>query len=90
MVTNPEDGGAGSDFDVEHLATTIHPVIEIDVMRAEWGAVGRVNGVLRGLESVGGATVGATTFGLFAFRISHDEWDLAGVSAGRVATGFEC
>jgi hypothetical protein len=28
---------------------------------------------LRGLEGVGGATERAATFGLFAFRISHDE-----------------
>ena len=51
--------GAGSDLDVEHLASAIHAVFLVHAVRAEGAAVGRVDRVLRSLESVGGAAVGA-------------------------------
>ena len=59
------------DLDVEHLTTAVHAVLGIDAMRAESTAIGRIFGDFRSFESVGGATVGATAFGLLAFRICH-------------------
>ena len=61
----------GLNLDVYHLATAICAVGRIHVMRAESGAIGRIFGDLGSFESVGGAAVGATAFGLLAFRISH-------------------
>jgi hypothetical protein len=63
--------GTRSDLNIEDLATAIHAILRIHPVGAEETAIGRILGELRGLEGIGSATVGAATFGLFAFRISH-------------------
>jgi undecaprenyl-diphosphatase len=71
----------GLNFDVEHLAAAIHAILGIHAMRAESAAIGRILGELGSFESIGSATVGAAAFGLFAFRIGHDDGFLSvGVS----------
>jgi len=62
--------GGELDFDVEHLAATVHAVGGVHAVGHEDGAV-RVLGHLRGFEAVGAAPEGAASLGLFAFWIGH-------------------
>ena len=62
-----------SDLNRKDLAAAIHSALGVDAMWPDGSAVSGVHGQLRGLEGVGSTTVGAATFGLFAFRVSHDE-----------------
>ena len=70
--------GGGSDVDVEHLATAIHPGVWVHAVRTDGRTVGRIEGNFRSLKSVSGAARGAAAFGMFAFRLGHEmggvEW----------------
>ena len=78
MVYNYAMVSRGLDLDVDHLATAVGAVRRIHVMRTEGRAIGRIFSDLRSFESVGCAAVGATAFGLLAFRISHGRCGLKG------------
>ena len=64
-------------FDVENLPAAVDPGLGIDPVRTNEATIG-VSGEFRRLKSVGRATVGAATLGLFAFRISHLTWGECG------------
>jgi hypothetical protein len=64
---------SGSDFDRENLAASIQAALGIDTMGTDCATISGIDGELRRLKGVGGPAVGAAAFGLFAFRVSHDE-----------------
>ena len=61
----------GLGLDVEHLATAVETGLGVHAMAAVERAINRILGEFGSDESIGGATVGAAAFGLFAFRIGH-------------------
>ncbi len=72
-----------SDLDVQNLTTAVHPVFRVHAVGAESAAICRILGEFRRAEGVGGATVGAAAFGLFAFRIGHGRKWFAVMAAPR-------
>lgn len=60
-------------FYINNLSPTVHAVGGIDPVGPELGSVGRVGRQLRRFELVRPATLAGALFGLFAFRLAHDE-----------------
>src|SRR5690606_38887486 len=70
--TEASGGAPRSDGHVEHLAAAVHPVIRVDAVGTENGAVRRVPGDLGSLEGIGCAAMRAAALRLLAFRLGHD------------------
>ena len=77
-------GRRGLGLDVEYLAAAVEAGLWVHAMAAIERAINRILGEFGSDESVGGATIGATAFGLFAFRISHVRGEL-GVRGRRLS-----
>jgi hypothetical protein len=61
------------DLDINDLAPPVHAVGGVYAMRPEGRPVGGIGRQLRGLELVGSPALAGPLFGLFAFRLGHDE-----------------
>ena len=70
------EGTRGLGLDVEHLAAAVETGLGVHAVATVERAIDGILGEFRGDESVGGATIRAAAFGLFAFRISHVSGEL--------------
>ena len=61
----------GLDFDVKHLAATIHAVGRVNAVSAETCAVLWILSKLRKCECYSAAAFAAALLGLFAFWLTH-------------------
>jgi hypothetical protein len=65
--------GSALDLDINDLAPAVHAVGGVDAMRPEGRPVGGIGRQLGSLELVGTPALAGPLFGLFAFRLGHDE-----------------
>ena len=82
------EGTRGLGLDVEYLAAAIEAGLGVYAVATVERAIDGILREFRSDESVGGATIGAAAFGLFAFRISHVSGEL-GVRGRRPSESYD-